>query len=96
MRHVRLALLFLSLFATSTGFAQPPSKTNIPKAPNDVIFEKDIVYRQGRERWVLNVIRPREESVDARPAIVLVHGGGWTGGDHYRFSRLGFTLAQQG
>ena len=27
---------------------------------------------------------------------MLIHGGGWTGGDHYRFSKMGFLLAKKG
>lgn len=96
MRLVSLTLVIIGALEMSSAFAQPPSRTNIPEAPDDVIFEKDIAYRKGHERWVLNVIHPREASSDRRPAIVLVHGGGWTGGDHYRFARLGFTLAQEG
>lgn len=68
---------------------------NVPEAPADVIFERDVSYRKGHERWVLNVMAPRAESKTPRPAIVLVHGGGWGSNDHYRFSSLGFFLAQQ-
>lgn len=69
---------------------------NVPEVPADVIFERDVPYRKGHDRWVLNVIAPREESKIARPAIVVVHGGGWGGNDHYCLSSLGFFLAQQG
>lgn len=96
MRHASLALLLFSVIGASAAVAQSPGGVNIPKAPNDVIFETDIAYRDGHERWVLNVIRPRKQSTDPRAAIVLVHGGGWTGGTHYGFSRRGFMLAQQG
>lgn len=89
-------LILLSVIGPIEVFAELPSRTNMPEVPADVIFEKDITYRTGHERWVLNVIQPRKQSDDSRPALVLVHGGGWTGGDHYRFARLGFTLAQQG
>ncbi len=96
MRLFSLTLIIIGVIGTTPAVAQPPSRTNIPKAPNDVIFETDITYRNGHDRWMLNVIQPRKKSTEPRAAIVLVHGGGWTGGDHYRFSRMGFTLAQQG
>lgn len=78
------------------GATAAPSKANIPKAPDDVVFERDIPYRKGSDRWLLNVISPKKKSWRKRAAIVLVHGGGWATGDHYRFSHLGFKLAQQG
>lgn len=51
MRFARPALLLLSVFGASTAFAQSPSTTDIPQAPDDVIFEKDIIYRQGHGRF---------------------------------------------
>ena len=96
MRLVSLVLVILGTFEMSAAFAQPSSRTSIPEVPGDVIFEKDIAYRQGHDRWVLNMIYPRKASGKPRSALVLVHGGGWTGGDHYRFAQLGFTLAQAG
>jgi acetyl esterase/lipase len=96
MRLIIPILLLFSVLKLSPAFAKPPSKTNVPQAPADVIFERDIRYREGHDRWLLNVIHPKQASSEPRPAIVLVHGGGWTGGDHYRFSKMGFMLAQRG
>lgn len=96
MRLFSLTLLIIGFAGTTPAIALAPSKTSTPKAPADVIFETDIAYRSGYGRWLLNVIQPREKSADRRPAVVLVHGGGWTGGTHYGFSRKGFMLAQQG
>jgi acetyl esterase/lipase len=75
---------------------EPPGRTNVPEAPDGVIFGKDLRYREEHDRWSLNVIRPKDASSEPRPAIVLVHGGGWTGGDYYRFSKMGFMFAQRG
>lgn len=96
MRLFSLILVICAAWGTTSAVAQTLSRTTIPKAPDDVIFETDIAYRSGHDRWVLNVIQPRKESAERRAAIVLVHGGGWTAGDHYGFSRKGFMLAQQG
>ncbi len=96
MKYILFILLWFGILQPHDVFALPPSKTNIPTPPAGIIFERDIHYREGHDRWVLNVIRPQETSTQPRPAIVLVHGGGWSGGDHYRFSRMGFQLAQKG
>jgi acetyl esterase/lipase len=94
-----LYLLLLSITPTAPaleGLGAKWSSSNIPEAPDDVIFEQDIPYRDGDKRWLLNVVSPKKESSSPRPAIVVVHGGGWAGNDHYRFSSLAFFLAQNG
>ena len=96
MRFIASLVLLLGIPELQSAMAEVPSKTNIPTAPDNVIFERDIRYREGHDRWVLNVIRPRETSKQPRAVVVLVHGGGWSSGDHYRFSTMGFTFAQKG
>ena len=96
MNRLVFALVILVVIEVGTAFSEPPSRTNVPSAPDDLIFDRDIAYREGHSRWVLNVIRPKLAASEPRAAIVLVHGGGWSMGDHYRFSRMAFTLAQQG
>lgn len=91
-----LGLTFLEPALAQKSLGTRWSMDNIPEAPADVVFERDVPYRKGHDRWVLNVITPKEESKVARPAIVVVHGGGWGGNDHYRFSSLAFFLAQHG
>lgn len=89
-------LAILGLMFVTAGMSAAPSKTDVPKAPADVVFERDIQYREGHPRWVLNVITPKKKGYRRRAAIILVHGGGWATGDHYRYVKLGFSLAQQG
>jgi len=40
----------------------------------------NIPYREGHEKWVLDLAVPENFGEELRPAIVLVHGGGWRGG----------------
>ena len=40
----------------------------------------DIPYREGHEKWVLDLAEPDNFGEAIRPAIVLVHGGGWRAG----------------
>ena len=47
MRSISQTLLFLIVSGASSSFAQPASQANIPTAPANVIFEKDIAYREG-------------------------------------------------
>ena len=96
MKLVAPLVLLLGGAQSQPAWAAPPSRTNVPIAPDNVIFERDLRYRDGHDRWLLNIIRPKATLNRPRAALVLVHGGGWSAGDHYRFSRMGFTFAQRG
>jgi len=91
-----LLLTVVILLNQSTVWAQSSIERNVPATPDDVIFETEIAYREGHPRWVLNVIQPNQKSTDPRPAVLLVHGGGWAMGDQYKFTRMGFMIARQG
>ena len=42
---------------------------------------RDIAYREGdSEAWRLDLAMPAEQTEELRPALVIVHGGGWRGG----------------
>jgi len=50
--------------------------------PKDLKIVENISYRQGNKKaWKLDLIMPRERGETKRPALVFVHGGGWSGGD---------------
>jgi gluconolactonase len=103
------ALLAFALI-TSLAFAQQPDAGKAAKVgkvtgaqriqtpaepPATLKAEFDLVYGKTREQELkLDVYRPKSDAV--LPACVLVHGGGWTGGDKERFRALGFALAEKG
>lgn len=50
--------------------------------PEGVELLTDLVYREGgNPMWTLDLARPTEKSETPRPALVIVHGGGWRSGD---------------
>lgn len=54
--------------------------------------EGDVSYgRAGRQVLLLDVYRPRTPG--PHPAVVLIHGGGWSGGDKSGYRGLGRLLA---
>lgn len=58
---------------------------------------KKYVYKHAGDRELhLYVVEPDEKSVAPRPACVLFHGGGWTGGAPSQFDTLAKHLAQRG
>jgi acetyl esterase/lipase len=76
---LRLALgaccLFLLPFAC---LAQ--QKNAEPKVPEGVVYEKDVQHGTGGgEPLLLDIARP--EKASKAPCIVVIHGGGWRGGN---------------
>ena len=51
------------------------------QVPDGVRLETDIAYREGNEKWRLDLAYPKAKSTSRRPGLVIVHGGGWRGGD---------------
>jgi acetyl esterase/lipase len=73
----RLALL-LPLCLALLGYAQaPPAQP--PALPDWVSVESNIAYDQYKET-VLDVLQPKAASKERRPGVIVIHGGGWTGG----------------
>src|SRR5262249_58688395 len=65
-------------------------------AQADVTVKRDVVYRNADgERLALDVYQPAKKG-KARPAVVVVHGGGWTQGDKQLFEQQSDQLAQRG
>lgn len=57
------------------------------KTPDDVSIEYNVRYREGTVRnWTLDLAMPKERGEKPRPAIVVIHGGGWIEGDKSSFS----------
>ncbi len=68
-------------------------------ADENVKIEKDIAYLGAGRNEKADLYLPATVAKDARlPAVLLIHGGGWTGGDKAaeREQNIGPTLAQHG
>lgn len=90
---IRSTLFLAFLTLSNAAFAQKVSAPAEP--PATLKAEFDLVYGKTPEQELkLDVYRPKNDTV--LPACVLVHGGGWIGGDKERFRALGFALAEKG
>ncbi len=81
--------------------AQVPRTPQMPppgsRANHTVSVEKDISYGVvGGHPLLLDVYDPGDESGDVRPAVILLHGGGWTTGDKSGMAELSMLFAQSG
>jgi acetyl esterase/lipase len=62
---------------------------------SDLIIERDVVYGHAGARALrLDVYRPAQGQGDT--AIMLVHGGGWTGGNKAMLAEMAGGLAREG
>jgi len=65
-------------------------------SPGDVTVKQDVTYRTvDGEQLGLDVYQPAKKG-KSRPAVVVVHGGGWTQGDKALFAQQSNQLAQRG
>jgi acetyl esterase/lipase len=53
----------------------------VVSAPKEITITKDIAYREGDSNsWKLDLALPADSGDQLRPALVIVHGGGWSSG----------------
>lgn len=51
------------------------------QVPESVELRVDLAYREGNEKWRLDLAMPKVRGDESRPGLVIVHGGGWRSGD---------------
>ena len=74
------------------------SSTTTPSTaiPANITAKLDVVYAEYGPRRLLADIFIPEEGGSAKPAVVVVHGGGWLNGDKTKFRALAIRLAEKG
>jgi acetyl esterase/lipase len=87
------ALLFLA--AALASWAQAPA----PQIPENVAMEKNIAYDKHPETTI-DILQPKTAVREKRPGVLVIHGGGWTGGTKegmlphaLRYVEQGFVVA---
>ncbi len=90
---MRTRFLILLLAFSRALLAQSP---DAPKIPDTVLAERDVEYSAVGGRQTIDIFRPRESSNSARPAVLLVHGGGFRAGAKESYIPLAIKLAEHG
>jgi acetyl esterase/lipase len=93
--RIALPLLVVSLVASvaNVGHAQDPQWS----PPSGVRFTPDVVYGKGGGRdLVLDVLEPVTRPTELMPALIYVHGGGWSGGNKRAGRRFNAAYAERG
>jgi acetyl esterase/lipase len=88
--------LVLLVVAAPNVFAQNPKRLDPPPG---VRIERDLAYLgPGREEKADLYLPAAPAEGERRPAVLIIHGGGWTGGDKaaVREFNIGTNLVQRG
>lgn len=84
------------MLAYVTGLVKP---IDIQAAPDTtgIVIERDVEYgRVGDRKLLLDVYRPEKPAATPVPALVFIHGGGWSGGDKKDYQIYTARFAQRG
>lgn len=94
MKYILSCSLCLVVALSAAALAQDKPKG--PPVPAGISYVPEIEYGTGGgEKLRLDLARP-EKLEKAAPCIVVIHGGGWAGGNKQQHTDLIFKLAQQG
>jgi acetyl esterase/lipase len=91
---MRWALTILAVLTVTSSLAQEPVKV-----PEGVRIERDVAYLEPGRTEKADLYMPASlPEGTRRPAVVIIHGGGWTGGDKgaAREINIGTNLALRG
>ena len=62
----------------SVGQRASAAKLSVPE---NVELRENISYREGNEKWKLDLVLPKNPEENLCPVVVFIHGGGWRNGD---------------
>jgi acetyl esterase/lipase len=91
------ALLFAPLaFALSPQAAGTAAQQLNEGLQSDVSVEQNVTYSDTDPALRLDVYKPAGAATAPRPAVILIHGGGWTSFDKSTMQSMGNFLARHG
>ena len=67
-----------------------------PAIPDTLIHEADVEYSNIGARVAMDIVRPKAASSEGRPAMLLVHGGGFRRGNRQSYLPMAIRLAERG
>ncbi len=93
MRPQRISLgVALALLAWAAGAQEAPIRTEAA-IPGGAVLERDVAYLAEDRAERADLYRPRSVAREARlPAVVIIHGGGFTGGDKRRSREINIAV----
>jgi acetyl esterase/lipase len=89
---MRFRIACMTLACWLAGVAASPA-TDEPPAPDDITVRHDIRYRDGPSKlWRLDLAMKKDRRGKPRPAVVVIHGGGWLEGDKSSFASRKYNV----
>ena len=78
------AVIFLVILLFPAAAAEPKHEM-----PDNIALQCNLSYREGKSSaWKLDLAYPKDKTDKPRPALVIIHGGGWIEGDKSSFTSL--------
>lgn len=90
MHSLRPLLLLLTTVASSL------TAQSLPPLPEGLIHDANIEYSNVGGSLEMDIVRPRAGAAERRPAVVLIHGGGFRAGTRESYLPMAARLAQRG
>ncbi len=69
---------------------------NLPPLPDSLIHDAGVEYSNVGGSMQMDIVQPRESSGGPRPAVLLVHGGGFRAGKRESYLPMAVRLAERG
>ena len=88
--------MHLRIFALLTASSLLLCAQAVPPMPATVIHEANIEYSNVGGKVEMDIVRPRAASTEPRPAVLLVHGGGFRAGNRQSYLPEAIRLAERG
>lgn len=81
------AAVILGFFVLAPGIAVQGVRAEESLQVENLQVDFNVRYREGDgSEWTMDIAMPKAPAAAPRPAIVLIHGGGWLAGDKANFS----------
>jgi acetyl esterase/lipase len=105
MKRLILALAFVTLLVTNLPLrarqaapatAAPPASAKSPQSSSGPVHENVVYGVVNGETLHLDIFEPSSNSDHPRPAVILIHGGGWASFDKSTMRTLAQFLARSG
>jgi acetyl esterase/lipase len=90
--HVSVFLPFLLLVVSL--FGQPTSTPFV--APSSVTHDAALEYSSVGGKLEMDILRPKVAASESRPAVILIHGGGFRAGKRESYLPMAARLAERG
>jgi hypothetical protein len=87
LEFVHVCLFAILIFASWIIAGSTAVVADDGQIPDDITVLYNLRYREGSSKdWVLDLAMQKDYRGKPRPAIVVIHGGGWLEGDKSSFS----------